>query len=316
MDVSRIDEQEISMAADSRIFGSITEVPEGTTFLTRRALSDARVHRPLMSGISGTASDGADSIVVSGGYEDDEDYGDTIIYTGAGGNDSASKRQVADQSPSFTNNAGLATSEREGRPVRVVRGSAGDPLHSPVAGFRYDGLYRVVSHSSKVGLSGFRIWQYRLEKLDRNGLSEIPGVPVPGKAAPKGESAPKHATGVVGRVVRRTPVSDWVKAQYDHQCQICDMVVVVPGGRYAEGAHIRALGRPHDGPDVPGNVLCLCPNCHVRLDMGAVYLRDDLTVVDASSGSVLGHLNVLPTHALDVANLLSHRERFAIQDVD
>jgi hypothetical protein len=30
---------------------------------------------------------GAESIVVSGGYEDDEDHGDTIIYTGHGGND-------------------------------------------------------------------------------------------------------------------------------------------------------------------------------------------------------------------------------------
>ncbi|MGN6430905.1 MAG: YDG/SRA domain-containing protein [Gaiellaceae bacterium] len=26
-----------------------------------------------------------DSIVISGGYEDDEDYGDLIVYTGAGG---------------------------------------------------------------------------------------------------------------------------------------------------------------------------------------------------------------------------------------
>jgi integrase len=40
-----------------------------------------------MAGISGGEREGADSIVVSGGYEDDEDYGDVIVYTGAGGND-------------------------------------------------------------------------------------------------------------------------------------------------------------------------------------------------------------------------------------
>ena len=45
----------------------------------------------------GSQADGADSIVVSGGYEDDEDDGDTIIYTGHGGNDANSKKQIADQ---------------------------------------------------------------------------------------------------------------------------------------------------------------------------------------------------------------------------
>ena len=43
-----------------------------------------------MAGISGAERDGADSIVVSGGYEDDEDYGNVIVYTGAGGNDPSS----------------------------------------------------------------------------------------------------------------------------------------------------------------------------------------------------------------------------------
>jgi putative restriction endonuclease len=40
-----------------------------------------------MNGIHGTAKEGADSIVVSGGYVDDRDMGDVIIYTGEGGND-------------------------------------------------------------------------------------------------------------------------------------------------------------------------------------------------------------------------------------
>jgi len=47
----------------------------------KRRLSQARVHRPLQAGISGNGHEGADSIVVSGGYEDDEDYGNALIYT-------------------------------------------------------------------------------------------------------------------------------------------------------------------------------------------------------------------------------------------
>lgn len=50
-----------------------------------------------MTGIWGAGDVGAQSIVVSGGYEDDEDLGNLIIYTGQGGRDPASGRQVADR---------------------------------------------------------------------------------------------------------------------------------------------------------------------------------------------------------------------------
>jgi putative restriction endonuclease len=67
-----------------RVFGELPGHPVGTTYANRTELSASRVHRPPMAGISGTAAEGADSIVVSGGYEDDEDYGEEILYTGAG----------------------------------------------------------------------------------------------------------------------------------------------------------------------------------------------------------------------------------------
>ena len=44
----------------------------------------------------GIASHGS-SIVLSGDYVDDEDMGDVIIYTGEGGRDPNTGRQVADQ---------------------------------------------------------------------------------------------------------------------------------------------------------------------------------------------------------------------------
>ncbi len=50
-----------------------------------------------MAGISGTDEEGADSIVLSGGYEDDVDYGDEIVYSGHGGRDPNTGQQVADQ---------------------------------------------------------------------------------------------------------------------------------------------------------------------------------------------------------------------------
>jgi putative restriction endonuclease len=140
-----------------RVFGHLPGVPVGSAFANRQALHHAGVHRPLMSGISGAEEEGADSIVVSGGYEDDEDYGHYIVYTGQGGNDPATRQQVADQTLTRGNLA-LARSSVEGLPVRVIRGAGGDPMHSPPQGFRYDGLFSVQSYWQDVGKSGFVVY--------------------------------------------------------------------------------------------------------------------------------------------------------------
>ena len=68
-----------------RVFGAIPNVPVGATFESREQLSKLRVHRPLVGGICGGA-DGVESVVVSGGYEDDQDDGNVVTYTGHGGN--------------------------------------------------------------------------------------------------------------------------------------------------------------------------------------------------------------------------------------
>jgi putative restriction endonuclease len=65
------------------VFGHIPGYPVGSWFENRAELADAGVHRHRQAGISGSASKGADSIVLSGGYEDDQDFGDLIIYTGS-----------------------------------------------------------------------------------------------------------------------------------------------------------------------------------------------------------------------------------------
>ncbi len=284
-----------------RYFGELPGYPVGATFPSRAAASAAEVHRPPMSGISGTGAEGADSIVVSGGYEDDEDLGDVIIYTGAGGNDPQAGKQIADQSIDQPGNAGLVTSQLEGLPVRVLRGAKGDPKYSPAAGLRYDGLYRVEDHWSEVGRSGFRIWRFRLVRLSPQEAA--PYIPVVN--LPKGQHDPATSTGVATRIVRSTVVAESIKRLYDYYCQVCDDRLEVPGGAYAEAAHIRALGKPHSGPDVPENVLCLCPNHHALFDNGGIYLSDELKVVDCN-GAVLGPLTKSSKHPIDVNYVRYH----------
>src|SRR4051812_44718106 len=100
-----------------RHFGGVDGIAVGQGFESRAAVAKAGLHKPLMKGISGAGQEGADSIVLSGGYEDDRDYGDLVIYTGEGGRDANSGKQVADQTLTGGNLA-LARSADHGLPVR------------------------------------------------------------------------------------------------------------------------------------------------------------------------------------------------------
>ena len=116
-----------------RLFGHVPGYPEGSHFENRAELNASRVHIPTQAGISGSQTEGAESIVLSGGYEDDADYDDTIIYTGHGGRDPSTGQQTHDQ-PFARGNRALALSKQNGLPVRVIRGSNHDsPIHHPLA---------------------------------------------------------------------------------------------------------------------------------------------------------------------------------------
>ncbi len=81
-----------------KMHGELDNVAVGQIFDDRSAAAGAGIHRAPQSGIVGYGNgQPAESIVVAGGYEDDEDYGDLIIYTGEGGNDPNTGKQIRDQ---------------------------------------------------------------------------------------------------------------------------------------------------------------------------------------------------------------------------
>ncbi|OLF11253.1 hypothetical protein BLA60_14395 [Actinophytocola xinjiangensis] len=278
--------------------------PEGSTFANRAALHRSGVHRPTQAGICGTGAFGAESIVVSGGYIDDQDLGNLIIYTGHGGQDK-NKRQVADQTFEDSGNAGLLTSSISGALVRVIRGAHKGSSYAPESGLRYDGLYRVVDAWREAGQHGFQVCRYKLTKADSGpGARKRSDL-----AVPDGEVTPGRRDETVQRIVRSTKVSRFIKSLYDDTCQACRTRLVVAGDRsYSEGAHIRPLGRGHDGPDIPSNVLCLCPNCHVLFDNGAMIIDAERQVW--VNGTLLGPLTVDDQHYVDEAHLAYHRDHY------
>jgi putative restriction endonuclease len=304
--------------ADLSWYGAPEGVDVGTVFATRQEAMSARVHRVLQAGIVGSRDNGAESIVVSGGYEDDEDYGDVIIYTGHGGNDRSTGRQIKDQSFDTYGNAALVTSVLTGAPVRVVRGRSRHSPTAPTAGYRYDGLYRAEHWWSETGKSGFKVCRFRLVStavdyamppaLSVSSMNPEmhpamhPAIIV---STPAGTAVPVRVSTVVQRVVRSGAVVEYVKKLHDHTCQMCCTRLSILGRGYSEGAHIRAIGRPHDGPDTTDNVLCLCPNCHVMFDNGAITVTDDFLVQRDDVND--SPLRLVAKHEIDPRFLAYHR---------
>jgi putative restriction endonuclease len=284
-----------------RVFGHIPGYLEGSEFASRAELAAAGVHRPTQAGISGSAREGADSIVLSGGYEDDRDEGDEIIYTGHGGRDPASGRQVADQTLTAQNLA-LARNKALGLPVRVVRGGRHRSPHSPATGYRYDGLYRVDDYWRESGQAGYKVWRYRLVKLQDGDAGAPPEVSSPSRGG-TGPATRRQST--LLRIVRDTRQAKAIKVLYDYSCQVCGTRLEGSAGPYAEAAHIRPLGAPHDGPDTTDNLLCLCPNHHVLFDMGGFAVADDLSLIGGP-----GRLRVHPKHRINPEHLRYHREHY------
>jgi len=283
----------------TRRFGHVPGVSVGTIFENRIEASVSGVHRPRQAGISGAGNEGADSIVVSGGYIDDEDLGDRIIYTGHGGNDPQTRRQIANQLLERGNLA-LAVSCDQQLPVRVIRGSGGDPAFSPASGYRYDGLFRVVRYWPEIGVDGFHIWRFELVKDSDNTTGA--------ERSPQGSDRPERRPATPGnQIIRDNRLSMWVKRIHDWTCQMCSDRIHTPAGAYAEAAHIRPLGTPHDGPDQTTNMLCLCPNCHKRLDTFARHIDEDGRIVDTLTGQTLGPLRLHPSHHVLTAHLEYHR---------
>jgi putative restriction endonuclease len=163
-------------AMADRIFGEIPAYPEGTTFEDRTELSKVGVHRPRQAGICGGKGEGAESLVLSGGYEYVTDQGDRIVYTGHGGNIPRTATQYQDQELDRQNMALVVSCENR-QPVRVIRGAKHKSRWSPDSGYVYSGLYRVVRWWEQRGKSGFKVFQFELRKLGSGTEAEVADMP-------------------------------------------------------------------------------------------------------------------------------------------
>lgn len=97
-------------------------------------------HGSPQGGIYGEKGKGAYSIVLSRSDYADEDHGDTILYSGT---------ISTDRTPTENTQRMMESCELVKKPVRVLRSHNANDVKNPYRpkyGFRYDGLYDVVSY--------------------------------------------------------------------------------------------------------------------------------------------------------------------------
>jgi putative restriction endonuclease len=289
-------------------------VPIGSAFASRVEIKAAGLNRHLMAGIDYDKDAPAKSIVISGGYKDDVDEGDRIIYTGQGGQSApGSGIQVKDQEL-IKGNKSLVESYLTQTPVMVIRGARGNKNFSPIEGYRYDGIYLVTNHWFDQSISGPLVVRFELIRIpDERTVGSFESeskyfVGNPLGIAPRGNLNPNRGLfGIYAGVKRDPAVPAWIKKVYKDRCQICGTTIRTPSSTYSEGSHIQPLGKPHNGPDTTSNMLCLCPNCHVMFDEGSYYLKKDIVTAVNLIENVETELEIHNQHQISEEVVAHHR---------
>ncbi|XVF44394.1 hypothetical protein PTKIN_Ptkin02bG0116300 [Pterospermum kingtungense] len=160
-----------------RYFGDLPGIKVGHHFYSRAEMVAVGLHKELQKGIDyigepygkseyiGYTFPLAAAIVLSGQYEDDFDNREEIVYTGQGGNNLlGNKQQVKDQ-VLLRGNLALKNNNEQSVPVRVIRGHKCDHSYGKRL-YIYDGLYKVTDYWNEKGISGFKVFKYRLKRLE------------------------------------------------------------------------------------------------------------------------------------------------------
>ncbi|GKV39699.1 hypothetical protein SLEP1_g47430 [Rubroshorea leprosula] len=183
--------------------GAVPGIQYGEIFFFRMELCVVGLHAPSMGGIDYINVRGnseqetlALSIVSSGGYDDEAEDADVLIYSGQGGNAYYKDKEAADQKLERGNLA-LETSLHRGNEVRVVRGMK-DAVSTKAKVYVYDGLYKIQESWMEKGKSGGSMFKYKLLRLPgqpdvfalwksiekwKEGLSSRPGLILPDLAS-------------------------------------------------------------------------------------------------------------------------------------
>ena len=101
-----------------------------------------------------------------------------------------------------------------------------------------------------------------------------------------------------------------IKEIYEYKCQICNIYLKTPSGGIAIGAHIKGLGKPHNGPDVIENMICLCPNHHTQFDYYGFYIEPESFEIKGLNGFEEKKITLNKKHKIENRFLKYHKKEY------
>ncbi|KAL6870999.1 hypothetical protein ACP4OV_014847 [Aristida adscensionis] len=147
--------------------GPVPGVEIGDIFFFRIEMCIVGLHAPAMAGIDyisakyvGKDETLAVSVISSGGYENNDEDTDVLVYTGQGGN---SRHKEKHDQKLEKGNLALMHSMKKKNQIRVVR-SAQDPFCNSAKIYIYDGLYRIEDSWMDKANNGFSVFKYKLRR--------------------------------------------------------------------------------------------------------------------------------------------------------
>ncbi|KAG8089183.1 hypothetical protein GUJ93_ZPchr0011g28814 [Zizania palustris] len=149
-----------------KTIGRVPGVEVGDIFFFRIEMCIVGLHAQAMGGIDyisakhiGKDNNVAVCIISSGGYEDEDDDPDILVYTGQGG---SSRHKMQHDQKLERGNLALMNSMDMKNQIRVVR-SAQDPFCSGKI-YIYDGLYCIEDSWTDTAKNGFNVFKYKLRR--------------------------------------------------------------------------------------------------------------------------------------------------------
>lgn len=132
---------------------------------------------------------------------------------------------------------------------------------------------------------------------------------------PSGAEIPDRRSRISSVIVRNPACAREMKVKYGHICQVCRKPVHLRNEpHYSEAHHLIPLGGAHKGPDVPGNIIVVCPNHHCMMDYGALYIEPGSFLVRHQNPDyqpVQQKLYRAAWHKLHEKSLVYHKEVIA-----
>ncbi len=85
---------------------------------------------------------------------------------------------------------------------------------------------------------------------------------------------PRRNERIINARIRNSILVKRIKEIRQNRCQICEETLQIGTSTYySEVHHIKPLGLPHNGDDVMSNMICVCPNCHKKLDYAYIQIN-------------------------------------------